>query len=391
MRLETLAVHAGRRVDPTTGAVTPAIHPSTTFEREPDGSYPRGFLYARNANPNRNALEECLAALEGGEAAAAFAAASAATSAVFLALQPGDHVVAPTDAYHGTSRLLRETFSRWGLEATFVDMTDAAAVRRAIKPSTRLVWVETPSNPLWKVTDIAAIGALARAAGARYVCDNTTATPVLQSPFRLGADLIVHATTKFLGGHGDVIGGAVVTKTRDPFFEKVRAIQASCGAVPSPFDCWLVLRGIRTLPSRMRAHSENALRVATFLAGHARVEAVHYPGLPSDPGHDIARRQMAQFGGMVSVQVKGDRDRALAIASRFVAEGARVALVDIDASVEGAAKRLGEWALGLVADVTATADVERAVTTVHQRWGRLDVVVNNAGITGGSKLTTTSS
>src|SRR5947199_120887 len=293
MRLETLAVHAGRRVDPTTGAVTPAIHPSTTFEREPDGSYPRGFLYARNANPNRNALEECLAALEGGEAAAAFASASAATSAVFLALQPGDHVVAPTDAYHGTSRLLRETFSRWGLEATFVDMTDVAAVRRAIRPSTRLVWVETPSNPLWKVTDIAAIGALARAASARYVCDNTTATPVLQSPFRLGADLIVHATTKFLGGHGDVIGGAVVTKTRDPFFEKVRAIQASGGAVPSPFDCWLVLRGIRTLPSRMRAHSENALRVATFLAGHARVEAVHYPGLPSHPGHDIARGQRA--------------------------------------------------------------------------------------------------
>src|SRR5436309_3216765 len=162
MRLETLAVHAGRRVDPTTGAVTPAIHPSTTFEREPDGSYPRGFLYTRNANPNRNALEECLAALEGGEAAAAFASGSAATSAVFLALQPGDHVVAPTDAYHGTSRLLRETFSRWGLEATFVDMTDAAAVRRAVKRTTRLVWVETPSNPLWKVTDVAAIGEIAR-------------------------------------------------------------------------------------------------------------------------------------------------------------------------------------------------------------------------------------
>src|SRR2546425_5625205 len=218
MRLETLAVHAARRGDPTTGAVPPAIHPSTTFEREPDGSYPRGFLYARNANPNRNALEECLAALEGGEAAAAFASASAATSAVFLALQPGDHVVAPTDAYHGTSRLLRETFSRWGLEATFVDMTDAAAVRRAITPSTRLVWGQTPSNPLWKVTDIAAIGALARAAGARYDCDNTTATPALQSPFPLGADLIVHATTKFLGGHGDVIGGGAATKRAQPLF-----------------------------------------------------------------------------------------------------------------------------------------------------------------------------
>src|SRR5438132_668787 len=367
MRLETLAVHAGRRVDPTTGAVTPAIHPSTTFEREPDGSYPRGFLYTRNANPNRNALEECLAALEGGEAAAAFASGSAATSAVFLALQPGDHVVAPTDAYHGTSRLLRETFSRWGLEATFVDMTDAAAVRRAVKRTTRLVWVETPSNPLWKVTDVAAIGEIARAAGARYVCDNTTATPVLQSPFRLGADLIVHATTKFLGGHADVMGGAVVTKTRDPFFDKVRAIQAAGGAVPSPFDCWLVLRGLSTLPFRMRAHSEHALRVASFLARHARVETVHYPGLPAPPGPDIGRRQMAAFGGMVS--------------------GARVALVDVDPGVEGAATRLGEQALGLIADVTATAEVERVVASVLQRWGRLDVVVNNAGITGGSRLT----
>ena len=353
MRLETLAVHAGRRVDPTTGAVTPAIHPSTTFEREPDGSYPRGFLYTRNANPNRNALEECLAALEGGEAAAAFASGSAATSAVFLALQPGDHVVAPTDAYHGTSRLLRETFSRWGLEATFVDMTDAAAVRRAIRPSTRLVWVETPSNPLWKVTDIAAIGEIARAAGARYVCDNTTATPVLQSPFRLGADLIVHATTKFLGGHADVMGGAVVTKTRDPFFDKVRAIQAAGGAVPSPFDCWLVLRGLSTLPFRMRAHSEHALRVASFLARHARVETVHYPGLPAHPGHDIARRQMAAFGGMVSVEVRGDRDRALAVAAkvrvftRATSFGGTESLVEHRASIEGTGTTTPETLLRL--------------------------------------------
>jgi cystathionine gamma-synthase len=345
MRLETLAVHAGRRVDPSTGAVTPAIQPSTTFEREPDGSYPRGFLYARNANPNRNALEECLAALEGGAAAAAFASASAATSAVFLALQPGDHVVAPTDAYHGTSRLLRETFSRWGLEATFVDTTDAGAVRRALDRRTRLVWVETPSNPLWKVTDIAAIGELAHAAGARYVCDNTTATPVLQSPFRLGADLVVHATTKFLGGHADVLGGAVVTKTHDPFFETIRAIQATGGAVPSPFDCWLVLRGIRTLPYRMRAHSENALRVATFLARHPRVEAVHYPGLPSHTGHDIARSQMAQFGGMVSAQVRGDRDRALAVAARVrvftraTSFGGTESLVEHRASIEGPGTR----------------------------------------------------
>jgi cystathionine gamma-synthase len=353
MRLETIAVHAGTRIDPGTGAVTPAIHPSTTFEREPDGSYPRGFLYARNSNPNRNALEECLAALEGGEAAAAFASASAATSAIFQALAPGDHVLAPMDAYHGTSRLLRETFTRWGLETTFVDMTDAAAAQKAVRPTTKLVWVETPSNPLWKVTDIARIGEIARAAGARYVCDNTTATPVLQSPFALGADVIVHATTKYLGGHSDVLGGGVVAKTRDAFFDRIRAIQASGGAVPSPFDCWLVLRGIRTLPYRVRAHSENALRVATFLARHARVEAVHYPGLPTHPAHEVARRQMAAFGGMVSVQVRGDAARALAVAAklrvftRATSFGGTESLVEHRASIEGPGTRTPENLLRL--------------------------------------------
>jgi cystathionine gamma-synthase len=353
MRIETVAVHAGTRIDPGTGAVTPAIHPSTTFERDPDGAYPRGFLYARNSNPNRNALEECLAALEGGEAAAAFSSASAATSAIFQSLAPGDHVVAPLDAYHGTSRLLRETFSRWGLETAFVDMTDFAAVRAAIKPSTRLVWVETPSNPLWKVSDIAAIGELARKAGARYVCDNTTATPVLQSPFKLGADLILHATTKYLGGHSDVMGGAVVTKVNDRFFDTIRAVQASGGAIPSPFDCWLVLRGIRTLPYRVRAHSENALKVAGFLVRHPRVEAVHYPGLPTHPGHDVARRQMSAFGGMVSVQVKGDRARAMAVAAtlrvfiRATSFGGTESLVEHRASIEGPGTRTPENLLRL--------------------------------------------
>ncbi len=345
MRIETVAVHAGTRVDPGTGAVTPAIHPSTTFERAPDGSYPRGFLYARNSNPNRSALEECLAALEGGQAAAAFSSASAATSAIFQALAPGDHVVAPVDVYHGTSRLLRETWSRWGLETTFVDMTDVAAVTRAVRPSTKLVWVETPSNPLWKVTDVARVGELARAAGARYVCDNTTATPILQSPLALGADLVLHATTKYLGGHSDVLGGAVVAKASDPFFERIRAIQASGGAVPSPFDCWLVLRGIRTLPYRVRAHSENALKVAGFLARHPRVEAVHYPGLPSHPAHDVARRQMSAFGGMVSVQVKGDEARAMAVAAklsvftRATSFGGTESLVEHRASIEGPGTR----------------------------------------------------
>ena len=352
-RIETVAVHAGLHVDPGTGAVTPAIHPSTTFEREPDGSYPRGFLYSRNSTPNRAALEECLTALESGQDAAAFASASAATAAIFLSLEPGDHVVAPIDAYYGTARLLRETFARWKLESTFVDMTDAAAARAAIRTNTRLVWVETPSNPLWKVTDIAALGELAHRAGALYVCDNTTATPVLQSPFKLGADLVLHATTKYLGGHSDVLGGVVVARARDAVFERIRAIQASGGAVPSPFDCWLVLRGIRTLPYRMRAHSENALKVATFLHGHARVEAVHYPGLPTHPAHDVARRQMTAFGGMLSVQVRGDQARAMQVAAklrvftRATSFGGTESLVEHRASIEGPGTRTPENLLRL--------------------------------------------
>jgi len=353
MRIETIAVHAGRAVDPGTGAVTPSIHPSTTYERAADGSYPRGYLYSRNANPNRSDLEACLAALEGGAAAAAFASASAATSAVFLALRPGDHVVAPADAYHGTLRLLRETFAAWGLETTFVDMTEPDAVARAARPGTRLVWVETPSNPLWKVADVARLAAIAHGAGALCVCDNTTATPVLQSPFRLGADLVLHATTKYLGGHGDVLGGAVVAREAGGLFERVRALQAAGGAVPSPFDCWLVLRGIRTLPWRMRAHSANAQRVAEFLAGHARVEAVHYPGLPGHPGHEVARRQMVAFGGMLSAEVRGGAAEAMAVAARLrvftraTSFGGTESLVEHRASIEGPGTRTPENLLRL--------------------------------------------
>jgi len=341
MRIETVAVHAGARVDPATGAVAPAIHPSTTFERQPDGSFPHGHVYARSSAPNRGALEACLAALEGGADAVAFASASAATSAVFQALGPGDRVVAPTDAYFGTGKLLREVFGPWGLQTTFVDMTDLAAVERAVRAGTRLVWAESPSNPLWKVSDLAAIGAIARAAGARFVVDNTTATPVLQSPFRHGADLVVHATTKYLGGHGDVLGGAVVARERGPLLDRLRLLQTAGGAVPSPFDCWLVLRGIRTLPYRVRAQSEHALRVASFLASHPRVQAVHYPGLPSHQGHQIARRQMAMFGGMLSMQVAGDADAAMAVAAkvrvftRATSFGGTESLIEHRASIEG--------------------------------------------------------
>ena len=274
MRIETLAVHAGHTIDPATGAVIPPIHLSTTFERAADGSYPHGYLYIRNRNPNRDALEECLATLEGGSSAAAFSSGSAATMSLFQSLSPGDHLLAPVDVYYGTARLLHEWGIPWGLAVTFVDMTDPAQVQEALRPNTRLLWIETPSNPLLKMTDIAQIAEIAHQAGARCVCDNTWATPILQRPLERGADLVVHATTKYLGGHGDVLGGAVVSREEDEFFRRVRQIQISGGAVPSPFDCWLVLRGIRTLPYRMRAHTENALKVVHFLQQHAQVEAV---------------------------------------------------------------------------------------------------------------------
>jgi cystathionine gamma-synthase len=341
MRIETLAVHAGAHVDPATGAVAPAIYPSTTFEREADGSFPHGHVYTRTSTPNRSALEASLTALEGGAASLAFASASAATAVIFQSLAPGDHVVAPTDAYFGTGKLLREVFAGWGLQASFVDMTDLGAVQAAIRTNTKLVWAETPSNPLWKVSDLGRLSGLAHAADARFVVDNTTATPILQSPFKHGADLVVHASTKYLGGHTDVLGGAVVVRERGPWLDRLRLLQTAGGAVPSPFDCWLVLRGIRTLPCRVRAQSANALAVATFLATHPRVEAVHYPGLASHPGHDVARRQMSMFGGMLSLQVRGDADAAMAVAAkvrlftRATSFGGTESLLEHRASIEG--------------------------------------------------------
>ena len=341
MKIETLAARAGTEVDPTTGAVTLPIHLSTTFQHEPDGAYPRGYLYTRNLNPNRASLERCLAALEGGIAAAAFSSGSAATMTVFQALRPGDHVIAPTEAYSGTTRLLREVLIPWGLEVSFADMTDLAAVRQATRPTTRLIWVETPSNPLLRVSDIAALAETAHRVGAHCVCDNTWASPVLQRPLDLGADLVVHATTKYLGGHSDVLGGAVVARVEDEYWQRIKAVQVAGGAVPSPFDCWLVLRGVRTLPLRVRAHSENALKVATFLSRHPEVTVVHYPGLPAHPGHALAARQMAAFGGMLSFQVKGGRERAMAVTARVklfiraTSLGGTESLIEHRASIEG--------------------------------------------------------
>jgi cystathionine gamma-synthase len=340
MKIETLAVHAGHTVDPATGAVSSPIHLSTTFERDPEGTYSRGFMYTRNNNPNRQALEQGISALEGGAAAAAFASGTGASMSIFQALAPGDHVLAHVDAYYGTSRLLREIFRRWGLDVSFVDMSDLRAVEKALRSKTKLAWMETPSNPLLKIVDLAAVAQIAHGAGATCVCDNTWA-PTLQRSFDLGADLILHSTTKYFGGHCDVLGGIVVSKAEDNFFQRIHSIQYEGGAVPSPFDCWLILRGMRTLPWRMRAHSENAMKVADFLSRHPKVARVHYPGLKSHPGHETAAKQMSMFGGMLSLEVNDGRDAAMSVAAktkiftRATSLGGVESLIEHRASIEG--------------------------------------------------------
>lgn len=341
MKIETLAVHAGHRIDPATGAVAPPIYLSTTFERQADGSYPHGYNYIRDNNPNREALEQALSTLEGGVTAAAFASGSAATMSVFQALSPGDHVIAPLDAYSGTSTQLRELFTPWNLSVTFVDMTNPSQVQQAIQPNTKIIWVETPSNPMLKITDIGKIADIAHQVNAICVCDNTWASPIGQRPLNFGADLVVHSTTKYLGGHSDVMGGVVIAKVDNAFSQRIRTIQTAGGAVASPFDCWLILRGIQTLPYRMRAHTENALKVATFLSTHPNVEAVHYPGLAQHPGYEIAAQQMQLCGGMLSFQVKGGREEAFAVAAklklftRATSLGGVESLIEHRASIEG--------------------------------------------------------
>lgn len=345
MKIETKAVHAGRSVDSATGAVTPPIYLSSTFERQPDGGYPTGFEYSRDGNPNRNSLEQCVSALEDGQEAAAFSSGSVATMTIFQALSPGDHVIAPDDLYFGIRQLLRDTFVPWGLEVSFVDMTDVFQTRKAVRRNTRLILAETPSNPQIKVTDIRKTSEIAHDAGAYFVCDNTMATPVLQRPLDLGADLVVHATTKYLSGHDDVTGGIIVAKQGSELFQKIRTLQKIGGAIPSPFECWLTLRGITTLPYRMRAHCDNALKVAEFLNNHPAVEKVLYPGLSNDAGHYTASHQMSLFGGMMSVQVNGGRDNAMAIAAkvriftRATSFGGPHSLIEHRASIEGPATK----------------------------------------------------
>ncbi|GIV60671.1 MAG: cystathionine beta-lyase [Rhodothermaceae bacterium] len=300
----TQAVHAGQTPDPATGAIMPPIYQTSTYVQRAPGDH-QGYEYARVSNPTRTALEGNLAALEGARHGIAFASGVAATDAVVRCLRPGDHLVASEDLYGGTYRLFRQVFEPFGIHATFVDMTDLDAVEQALTPATKLLWIETPTNPLLRILDIRALSELAHAHGIDVAVDNTFATPYLQQPLSLGADLVVHSTTKYLGGHSDLIGGAVCT-SRDDWAERLRFLVKTAGAVPGPMDCFLTLRGTKTLHLRMERHAENARHVAEFLAGHPKVGRVYYPGLPGDPGHALARRQMRAFGGMVSFVLKDE-------------------------------------------------------------------------------------
>ena len=318
MKIQTLAVHAAHEPDPTTGAVAAPIHLSTTYLRAADGSYPGGYVYGRSENPNRVALETALAMLEGGAAAVAFASGLAAIHAIFQALEPGDHAIVSEDIYHGTRAMLEKVMLRWGLEITFMPFDDLNSVRAALHNNTRLVYLETPTNPMMKIIDLAEVITLAHDAGAKVVVDNTLATPVLQRPLDpshslrsgqalpqdgsvgtgLGADIVVHSSTKYFGGHSDVTGGAVIVKQTDDFFARLREAQTLAGAVPSPFDCWLIRRGLATLPLRVTAQSANALQIAEFLKAHPGISRVNYPGLPDHPGHTVARKQMSHLSSL---------------------------------------------------------------------------------------------
>lgn len=343
MRLETKAIHAGRSVDPSTGAVTLPLHVSTTYERGADGTFPTGYEYVRDNNPTRHAFETAMASLEGGSAAVAFASGMAAIAAVFEAHSAtGSRIIVPDDMYFGIRSLIDETDIGRRFEFVGVDMRDLDALRTTLGAApTGLVWIETPSNPLIRVVDVTAVCEIAHQAGALAVVDNTWATPVLQHPLRQGADAVMHSATKYIGGHSDLLAGVVVLPEGSLLEHPLRMIQKHKGSVAAPFDCWLALRGLQTLPLRMRAHCEGAQRVAEALAAHPAVESVLFPGLPGDPGHDLAGRQMAGYGGMLSFVVKGGTEAAMAVAGRLqlvvraTSLGGAHSLIEHRASVEG--------------------------------------------------------
>jgi cystathionine gamma-synthase len=371
MHFETRAIHAGARVDDETGAVAPPLHLSTTFERAIDGDPSHGYSYIRDENPTQNRLEEALAAIDSGERALAFASGMAAGAAILQSAGPGGHILLPDDSYYAFRALANEYFPAWGLTSELVPMEDLDRVRAAARTGTAIIWAESPSNPLMKIVDIAGLAEIAHAADARLVVDGTFATPALQRPIELGADLVLHSTTKYLGGHSDVQGGSVTFAREDAFFERVERTRTLTGGVASPFNSWLILRGIRTLSVRMRVHSANAAAVAAFLDRHPRVEAVYYPGLPAHPRHEVASRQMSSFGGMLSFLVRGGRDEALAVAARarlFIRAtslGGVESLIEHRASSEGHASQtpqnLLRLSVGLEHEDDLIADLAQAL------------------------------
>ncbi|WP_432711636.1 trans-sulfuration enzyme family protein [Pedobacter sp.] len=340
MKTETIAIHSGNIILSATGDVTPAISLSTTFTRNEEGGYTGGHMYSRVSNPNRNALETVLAALEKGEEACAFSSGNTAGMTLFQALDPGSHIIAPDDMYWGFKKQLQFIFKDT-LTIDFIDLTDATAIEAHIKPNTVMIWVETPSNPLLKITDLTAISAICKKHQLMLACDSTFASPCLQNPIALGADVVMHSTTKYIGGHSDVLGGALITAKKDAFWEKIRNIQQIGGAVSAPFDCFLLLRSIKTLAYRMRGHCANGMALAQFLEKHPQVEAVYYPGLPSHPQHEIAKQQMSDFGGMLSILVKGGAEEASKVVNKVelfaqaTSLGGVESLIEHRASVEG--------------------------------------------------------
>lgn len=342
MRKETLAIHSTNLKDETAASIAPPIFLSTTFERSADGSYPKGHMYSRNSNPNRDVLEQGLAELEGGEIAFVFGSGLAAVSAVFQCLKSGDHVLMPEVGYYASYKLAEEIMGPWGLQVSQVDMTDHGAIAAAIRPETKLIWVETPANPLLTLTDIEAVCKIAHAHGIKVGVDNTLASPILQNPISFGADIVMHATTKYIGGHSDILGGAVVFKEASAWSERVKRVQILMGATQNPMDCYLLARGLKTLPLRMREHSRTALEIATRLENHPAIEKVHYPGLPSNPQYLLAVKQMPQGqSGMISIQIHGDEAHARAVANHLqlfqqaTSLGGVESLVEHRRSIEG--------------------------------------------------------
>jgi cystathionine gamma-synthase len=373
MKPETTAIHALNLVKTTTGDVTNPISLSTTFFRDENGGYPGGHMYSRVSNPNRSALEEVISKLEFGVETCAFSSGNTAGMSIFQALKPGSHIIAPDDMYWGFKKQLQTIFEDT-LTIDFIDLTELSSIESFIKPNTVMIWAETPSNPLLKITDIEALGKICKAHNLIFAVDSTFASPILQNPILLGADIVMHSTTKYIGGHSDVLGGSLTTAHKTEFWEKIRNIQQTGGAVPSPFDCFLLTRSIKTLAYRIKGHCENAMKLAQYLENHPKIEAVYYPGLVTHPQHEIAKKQMKDFGGMLSILVKGDASNAqklvnnVKIFAQATSLGGVESLIEHRASVEGpdtkTPQNLIRISVGLEHIDDIIADLEQALEKI---------------------------